>query len=169
MLQPMLIEQIFDYCLSQFDGVVVDKNWGERGLFYNPDKKLAKGIYVLTIKEKDGPNDNASNVDRDGVYRLNLGVSKTTFIEFFGAIPTRPAAGKIVNTGHDFTQLDQITPHPVYGWMSWVAVLNPSEATFINLQPLIYEAVQLAKEKYAKKVNVAFGRHTLNQPKPQDL
>jgi uncharacterized protein DUF6194 len=43
-------------------------------------------------KEKDGPNDKASNVDREGVYRLNPGISKTTFIEFFGFIPVMRAS-----------------------------------------------------------------------------
>ncbi len=130
----------------------IDKNWGERGVFYNPENLLPKGIYVLTVKEKDGPNDKASQVNREGVYRLNLGISKPTFMKMFDSIPARPAAGRIVNTGHDFSQLDKITPHPVYGWMSWIAVLNPSDSTFYQLQPLILEGIELAKLKYAKKV-----------------
>lgn len=146
------IEDIISFCLSEFDGLVVDKNWGERGVFYNPDKRLPKGVYVLTFKEKDGANDKASNVNREGVYRLNLGVSKNTFTEMFGVIPKRPLAGEIVSTGHDFTALDQITPHPVYGWMSWIAVLNPSYDTFVKLKPLIAEGVSLAEIKYQKKV-----------------
>ena len=150
-MSQVSIEDVFNYCLSEFDGLVLDKNWGERGVFYNPDKKLPKGVYILTFKEKDGPNDKASNVDREYVFRLNLGISKSTFSEMFGAIPKRPAAGQIVSTGHDFTRLDQITPHPVYGWMSWVAVLNPSTKTFEKLKPLIAEGVELAIGKYQKK------------------
>ncbi len=95
------IETIIDYTTAAYEGVVVDKNWGERGLFYNPEGKLPKGIYLLTFKEKDGPNDKASNLNRTGVYRLNLGVSKPTFGALFGALPTRPAAGGIVDTGHE--------------------------------------------------------------------
>lgn len=151
-MSQVSIEQIIEYCLSEFEGLVVDKNWGERGLFYNPDKKLPKGIYVLTFKEKNGQNDRASKLDRDNTYRLNLGVSKTTFSKMFGAIPKRPAAGNIVSTGHDFAQPNQITPHPIYGWMSWIAVLNPSNDTFAQVQPLIEEGVGLAKAKYAKKM-----------------
>ena len=151
-MSQLLIQEIFDYCLAEYNGLVIDKNWGERGVFFNPDRKLPKGVYVLTIKEKDGPNDKASNVNREGIFRLNLGISKTTFTEMFGAIPKRPAAGQIVSTGHDFTRLDEITPHPVYGWMSWVAVLNPSEETFEKLKPLIAEGVSLAMGKYQKKL-----------------
>lgn len=89
----MSIEEIFSYATSKYSGVTINKNWGERGLFYNPEFKLTKGIYILTVKEKDGPNDKASNVDRDGIYRLNLGISKTTFISLFQKIPKRSLCG----------------------------------------------------------------------------
>lgn len=146
------IETIFDYATSTFEGVVVAENWGERGLFYNPNGKLPKGIYILTFKEKDGPNDKASDVNRDGVYRINLGLSKERYRSLFGEKPKRPTAEEIVDTGHDFEKLDEIMPHPVYGWMSWIGILNPSPDTFETLKPLIAEGVELAKVKYAKKV-----------------
>ena len=152
-MSQLKIEEIIDYTTSNYEGVVEDRNWGERGLFYNPEGKLPKGIYILTFKEKDGPNDKASNVNRTGVYRLNLGISKQTFKDLFGEIPKRPLAGQIVDTGHDFEILDEIMPHPVYGWMSWIGVLNPSNTTFNKLKPLIDEGIELAKIKYAKKVN----------------
>lgn len=146
------IDDIIDYTTSRFEGVVENTNWGERGLFYNPENKLSKGIYILTFKEKDGPNDRASNVNRADVYRLNLGISKNTFRQIFGEIPRRPLAGQVADTGHNFSELDRIMPHPVYGWMSWIAVLNPSDKTFEQLEPLISEGVELAKVKYSKKV-----------------
>lgn len=149
---PLSIEEITDFMLSRYDGMVADKNWGERGVFYNPDGQLPKGIYILTFKEKDGPNDKASNVNRKDVYRLNIGISRPAFIKLFGAIPARPAAGCVVDTGHDFQQLDTIMPHPVYGWMSWLAILNPSRASFERLTPHIDEAVTLAETKYRKKM-----------------
>ena len=128
------------------------QKWGEQGLFYNPENILPKGIYILTFKEKDGPNDKASNLNREGYYRLNLGISKNTFKSMFGSIPTRPAAGKIVNTNHNFQDVDTIMPHPVYGWMAWIGVVNPGMSTFEKLKPLIAESIELAKIKYQKKV-----------------
>jgi hypothetical protein len=56
-----------------------------------------------------------------------------------------------VDTGHDFTVLDQLLPHPVYGWMSWVSVLNPSAATFDTVKPLLVKAYELAVGKFAKR------------------
>jgi hypothetical protein len=152
----LAIEQIVKYVQSTFPGVVDNHNWGERALFYNPVHKLPKGIYFLTFKEKDGANDSASQI-KSGQYRLNIGISKAAFTALFGGIPARPSAGGVVNTGHDFTACDVITPHPVYGWMSWVAVKNPSSATFGELKPLLAEAYKLAVTKFSKRVpNIAF-------------
>lgn len=149
----MPIEDIITYMIDTYgDSVREDRNWGERGVFYNPDRALPKGVYLLTFKESDGPNDKASCTDRAGVYRLNLGISKPAFQELFGGIPKRPAAGCIVETGHDFTQLDQIMPHPVYGWMSWLGILNPSPETFDRIKPLIDDAVKLAAGKFARRI-----------------
>jgi len=144
-------QEVFDWCLQNLDGTVFTKNWGEYGIFYNPDNTLKKGVYVLTIKEKDGENDNASNCSRDGVFGVNVGIRKTTFIEMFSHIPKRPAASCRVDMDYDFTELDKIMPHPVYAWMGWIRVLNPSKETFEKLKPLIQESYTYAQEKFKKR------------------
>jgi len=144
-------EEILDYCLQNLDGVVEAKNWGERGIFYNPNYTLKKGVYILTIKEKDGDNDKASNVSRVGVFRVNLGIRRKTFTKIFSYIPNRPAAGGVVEMDYDFTELDKIIPHSVYAWMGWVSVLNPSIQTFEKLKPLIQESYVYAQEKFKKR------------------
>jgi hypothetical protein len=121
-------------------------------LFYNPGNLFPKGVYLLSFKGKDGPNDSASNVNRPSIYRLNLGIARATFIEIFGSLPQRPPAGQVVQTGHDFQQLDKIMPHPVYGWLAWIGVLNPSPVTFEKLKPLIEEAYRLAVKKFDKRL-----------------
>ena len=123
----MEAKQILDYCLSSLNGTVLVESWGEKGIFYNPGLVLKRGVYVLTVKEKDGDNDKASNLDRTGIYRVNLGLRKSTFQKMYGKIPARPAAGGVVDMDCDFTALDIIIPHPVYAWMGWVSVLNPSK------------------------------------------
>lgn len=81
-----------------------------------------------------------------------MGIRKKTFIELFDEVPKRPAAGGIVDMPYDFTALDKILPHPVYGWMSWICVLNPSEQTYDALKPYIQEAYAYAKEKFRKRL-----------------
>lgn len=56
-----------------------------------------------------------------------------------------------MDTGHGFAALDWLLPHPVYGWMSWVSVLNPSAANFNTVKPLLAEAYDLAVDKVAKR------------------
>jgi hypothetical protein len=128
-----------------------DSNWGERALFYNPNRTLPKGIYFLTFKEKDGTNDHASHIGADG-YRLNVGISKRAFVERFGCIPERPSAGGVVSSGHDFTKSNVVTSHPVYGWMCWIAVKNPSSETLEELKPLLAESYQIATVKFKKRL-----------------
>jgi len=147
----MMPDEILEYCLNKLEGTVLINSWGERGIFYNPDNKLKRGVYILTVKEKDGENDRSSKLNRENVYRVNLGVYKDTFKEMFDIIPKRPCKGGIVDMDYDFSATNQILPHPVYGWMGWICVLNPSEKTFEELKPLIQEAYEYAKKKYNKR------------------
>ena len=62
--------------------------WGEVSYFYNPGHRLKRGTYFTTIKQKDGKNDKGSQIDREGVWRLNIGVSKPVFKRLFGPPPT---------------------------------------------------------------------------------
>ncbi len=150
----MNIEELISKILSLHPGLQINTNWGERGLFYNPENKLPLGAYMLTFKEKDGQNDSSSHINRkEGTYRLNLKIQKLTFTTLFGSVPKRPAKSSVVDTGHDFTKLDEIMPHPVYGWMTWICVLNPSKATIKEMQKigLFEEAYNSAVATFNKK------------------
>jgi len=68
-----------------------------------------RGTYFITIKQKDGENDRASNLDRKGVWRLNMGVCKSVYFELFGPPSSRPGKGVIGGSGWDFTPKDQLT------------------------------------------------------------
>jgi hypothetical protein len=142
---------ISEYITTTFDGVHPVGAWGDTFFFYNPGRKLPDKIYFATLKSKDDDYDQVSNLDRPSVFRLNIGISKSTYRSLFGPPPPRPGAGGVVDTGHDFTALDQLLPHPVYGRQFWVCVLNPSAATFQAVQPLLAEAYDLAVGKYTKR------------------
>jgi hypothetical protein len=151
------------YITDTFDGVDVvvasrdtgapEVAWGDTFFSYDPGRQLPpeRRFPFATIVTKDyGAFDCASQLNRAGVFRLNIGVSKETYRSLFGPQPSPPGAAGVVDTGHDFTALDQIMPHPVYGHLSWVCVLNPSEATFQAVRPLIAEAYNRAVRKYQK-------------------
>jgi Family of unknown function (DUF6194) len=129
-------EQIIAYVASTFDGVDVLRpaagpGAGDTFFIHQDDKRQ---FPFATIVTKDyGEFDNQSKLDRDGVFRLNIGVSRDTFRKLFA-----------IDTEHDYAALDVLMPHPVYAPQSWVSVLNPSAATFEKLKPLLAEAYQRA-------------------------
>ena len=149
----MQSQSIIDYVTQNFEGVVPKSSWGETSLFYNPDKALPNGVYFCTLKEKDGANDKASDLNREGVFRLSIGIGSELYQQHFGAKPKRPAKGEIIDTQHDFTALNILMPHPIYGWMSWAQIINPTEATFNRiLPPLLTQAYANAVIKFNQKV-----------------
>lgn len=105
----------------------------------------ARMFPFATILNKDDPYDTFSNLDRPGVYRLNVGVGKATFTALFGSPLAEDAYADV-----DFTALDTLMPHPVYHKQRWVSVLNPSAATFETLKPLLAEAYAIAKHRPVK-------------------
>ncbi len=125
---------------KNFDHVIPKSSWGETALFVNPEGRLPYGSYFATLKEKDGDNDKASDLDRQGIFRLNFGPGRKAFESVFGPPPARPAKGGIIAGPWDFTATDQLLPHPVYGWMSWMCILNPSQASFESIIPLLRQA-----------------------------
>ncbi|GAA0476053.1 DUF6194 family protein [Parasphingorhabdus litoris] len=138
--------------LASLDGVNVVQAWGETAFFHNPGDRLPRGTYFATIKEKDGENDQGSHLDREGVWRLNIGTPVKAFEELFGPRPPRPAKGKTVEGPWDFTELDRLIPHPSYGWIGWIAVLNPSIGTWARCKPLIAHARDKAIATFDKKI-----------------
>ena len=143
--------EISEKLKAQFSGLIVVNAWGEKSFFYNPDGLLKHGVYFCTLKEKDGANDKASNLNREGLFRLNFGISKSSFLKLFAVLSKRPAQGQVINGAYDFTALDILTPHPVYGWMAWVSIVNPTEHSWGVLQELLFESYELVLKKYKVK------------------
>lgn len=124
---------IAKYITDTFAGCETATNFGYTFFFCGADRKLP----FATLATADNDHDRVSNLDRPGVFRLNIGVGKQTFQSLFGA-------EKIDVGGCDFTALDQIMPHPVYAPQFFVCVLNPSDATFEKVRMLLAEAYDLA-------------------------
>jgi len=144
--------KIVERICSELKGVVPKASWGETSLFYNPGKRLPNGVYFCTLKDHDGENDKSSKLDRDGVYRVAIGLGSARYKELFGPKPARPSKGGIVETGHDFTKTNELMPHPIYAWMAWAQILSPTEEKFIEVFPYIEEAHSIAVKKFKKKI-----------------
>jgi len=134
--------------LEEFNGLAVTASWGETSFFYNPGGLLPSGVYFCTTKDHDG----ASNLDREGVFRLAFGLPFERYESLFGQRPGRPPKGGVVDVDGDFEATGVLGPHPVYAWMGWVQILSPTEAGFDQLLPLMAESYARAAEKFAASV-----------------
>jgi hypothetical protein len=134
--------------------VVPKVSWGETSLFYNPGQLLPNGVYFCTIKEHDGANDKSSNLDREGVFRLAIGLTRESYQRLFGARPGRPPKGGVVETDDDFAALNVLMPHPIYAWMGWAHILSPTVDTYTEVFPLIRESHGSALLAFNKKTKL---------------
>jgi hypothetical protein len=125
--------------------------YGERSLFYNPRGAAPLGVLFASIKDHDGPNDKTSRLSRPGVYRLCFQLTSPAFDERFRAPPARPPRGEPMLIDFDPAALDELTPHPVYGWMRWVQILAPTRRHLQQRWPLIEESLELARWRWRRK------------------
>jgi hypothetical protein len=146
------------YITGTYEGVDVVVASGDSFFFYNPDRNIPPDhrFPFVTIVTSD-INDQFSNLNRLSVFRLNIGISKQTFRSLFGepSLPSGRDSAAISgenSSDYDFTALDQIMPHPVYGRMFWVCVLNPGEETFeTKVRQLLAEAYDLTVSKHKRR------------------
>jgi hypothetical protein len=126
--------------------------YGERSIFYNPGGVAPLGAIFASVKDRDGPNDKASKLGREGVYRFAFCLPPERFAERFGEPPRRPPKGGAVDlSAFDLTRLGELMPHPVYAWMRWVQILSPTRRQYESLQPLLEESLELVKAKWKQK------------------
>jgi hypothetical protein len=143
---------VIQYITNTFEGIdsLTVESTGDSFFFNDPDGKFPFATLVTSDY-----NDTFSNLNRPSVFRLNIGISKQTYLSLFGSRPSEPSTtgeGDAEDGGYDFTALDQLMPHPVYGRMYWVCVLNPSDSTFETVvRPLLAEAYDMDVSKYAKR------------------
>lgn len=149
----MQIDELEKFILSRYNGIKVKDAYAERSLFYNPEDKLPNGVYFVTIKNRDGKNDSSSNLNRENVFRVSFPLTPLSYRNTFGEKPARPKKGKSVELNMDFTILGQLMPHPVYAWMNFVCINNPSLETWEKeIIPLLDEAYEMVKYKFEKKM-----------------
>lgn len=146
-------DAIVTHLTRSYEGASLAEDSGNYFFSYSPDPevRLDGWLPFATLVVND-LYDQVSRLDRTSVFRLNIGVSPATYRKLSGSHPAASPEAGAVDTGHDFTALDRLMPHPEYAQMSWVCVLNPSEETFKTVQPLLEEAYRLAVRRYEARV-----------------
>ena len=133
---PMTDAELIEYITGTFAHIVVASSDGNSFFFYSPDGKVPDKTFPFTTLVTRDDYDAVSNLGRPGVWRLNIGVKKSKFDALFQE-----------GAEHDFTAQDIIMPHPVYGNMAWICVLNPGPITWPTVQEFLAEAYQTAVKK----------------------
>jgi uncharacterized protein DUF6194 len=127
---------IVDYITNTFRGAESVCASGYTLFFYGVDRKLP----FATIASSDNAHDSVSNLDRPGIFRLNMGVTKQTFQSLFGADP-------VGTDDYDYTALDQFMPHPDYAAWHFVSILNPGELSMARVKRFLAEAYHIARSR----------------------
>ena len=132
---------VIEYINQTFPEVESTVAYGYTMFFYRSDRVVS----FATIISSDYDYDHISNLNRPGVYRLNIGISRETFETLFGS-------DKVDVNNYDFTALDVIMPHPDYAPQHYICVLSPSDETFEKkIRPLLAEAYELAARKFNRR------------------
>ena len=120
--------------------------WGDWFIFYDregetPDRRFP--FATIVTKDYDG-FDMFSELNRQGVFRLNMAVGRHRFEDLIGYPPADNAKNQ---HRFDYTALDSLLPHPVYGGQAWVSILNPGDKTSERAKSLLTEARARATER----------------------
>src|SRR5688500_3409115 len=126
----MEMEQVIA-AVHSFDGSVVlsptpgseapEIAWGDSFFYFAPDGEVPTNVQPYgTIVTKNYPDDALSNLDHEGRWRVNIHVGQKKFRELTGETPDEA-------TTRDFAAADTFLPHPVYGALGWISVVNPGD------------------------------------------
>jgi hypothetical protein len=120
-------EAITRAILGNHPGTVVAEALG--ATFFSLDEKHWPNFATIVTSDEHDVG-TPSDLARLDAFRLNIGVGRETFERLVGSMETP-----------DYAAYDRIIPHPVYAKQHWIAILNPSDATFRDVvMPLIEEA-----------------------------
>jgi hypothetical protein len=152
--------EIIDF-LSNLDGVVAlaasaesgapESAWGDWFFYYDPEgSETNRQLPFATVVCSDYPGwDTQSQLDREGVYRLNVAVGRAAYERLIGH---SPAAHAEQSADYDYTELDVLLPHPIYAVQGWVSILNPGPRTATLAQHLVADAHELAQRRWWRRL-----------------
>lgn len=113
--------------------------WGDAFFYYAPDRVMPERTQpYATIITKDYPDDDNSRLDEPDRFRVNIHVG-------------REQAAVLATTAADPSATDVFFPHPLYGAMGWVSVVNPAERTSTAVVRLLREAHEAARVRSARR------------------
>ena len=132
------------YCLDNFSGV--DPVDGHDGTTIYFDRGEGRKTFFINIKEFDTPDDKDSNLDRDGIYRVTIRLSKKSYDDLFS---TQANNKYVLSQGCDYKKTNIIMPHKTLAKEYYVVCLSPTADLFNNiLKYLVADAYREARRIY---------------------
>lgn len=138
----MTVDEITEYVQS-LDGVLTMRPqpgdgtpeiaWGDSFFYYAPEGVVPPGQPFTTIVGKDYPDEPPAGLG-DGVFRVNIDAGRRD----------QPVEG-------DLTVRDRVLPHPVYGQLGWVGIIQPGAGTTAEMKGLIRDAHAAAKRRWERR------------------
>lgn len=116
-----------------------EENFGYLFFFVGDDHRLP----FVTIGYSDNEFDTVSNLNREGIFRLNIGVSKETFKRLISYLDGEAEV--------DYSMLNLFLPHPHYARQNFLSILNPVGENAEETKRLIIEAHSIAEARYQRK------------------
>lgn len=126
----------FETYVSELDNVQREENFGYSFFFVGDDHRLP----FVTFANTDNDYDNVSHLNREGVFRINIGVSKETFKRLLG----------VYDEPVDYTVLNVFLPHPDYAPQNFICILNPAGENLETTKQLIKEAHSIADTRWQR-------------------
>ena len=124
--------------------------WGDSFIYYDPDDSEAnRKMPFATLVCSNYPGfDTESQLDREGVFRLNLAVGRAAYERLLGHPPTGHAAR---HADYDYAEFDTLIPHPIYAQQGWVSIVNPGLKTSATARRLLLDAYDRARTRHQRR------------------
>jgi hypothetical protein len=112
---------------------------GDVFLYYAPDGVMPERTQpYATIITKNYPDDEASRLDEQDRFRVNIHVG-------------RDRASQLTGPDADPAEEDVFASHPLYGAAGWVSVVNPGTATSTRVITLLRDAHDAARARSSRR------------------
>jgi Family of unknown function (DUF6194) len=125
--------------------------WGDTFFFYDPEGNVAEDRRTpfATMVTHNYPGwDTESDLDRHGIFRLNIAVGRSEFQRLIGYPPADQDAS---HQQFDYAAIDVLLPHPLYASQGWISILNPGAQQIPELKRLLDHAYHLAVGRHARR------------------
>ena len=124
----------FETFVASLENVQSEENYGYSFYFVGDNHHRP----FVTFANSDSEYDSVSNLSREGVFRINIGISRATFNTLFGDYDPETI---------DYTELNVLQPHPDYAKQNFICILNPVGENVETTKNLIMEAHSIAAQR----------------------